>query len=255
VRFQLPGDTQLTDLILVAALLEHDSTPDSAIRKGFTAFNATLESKLNTSTLLELKGAKDNGDQSRVDQIVKEIRNAVTSAVTDAIAADEGISGLFINNDDPIDSAFLTFSANQFTHLIPSERFTLRFARKVKLADWQHGQPVEVTTDLFQIDGRIDVNPTGGTVVDLCQADVDRLKAAEDALKGAQTQITVLQQQLQHATPQQKPAIIQKIQAIGAQIDGLIAARDAAAAALQACRDRFRNHVPLGPTGPGVVLG
>jgi len=237
VRFQLPRDTQLTDLILLVALLEHDSTPNSAITKGFTAFNATLESELRIPLLQELEAAQAAGDSARVSQIISDVRGAVTSAVTDAIAADEGWRAIFTNNDDIIDAAFLTFSANRFTHVIPSERFTLRFARRV--ANPPHTEPPDHSTDLFRIDGRIEVVHNRDNVVDLCQSDVDRLKAAEDALKSAEVRRTLLQRELQRAAPPEKAAIAAQLEALGVQIDGLIAARDAAAAALKACRDRF----------------
>jgi hypothetical protein len=110
----------------------------------------------------------------------------------------------------------------------------------------------------YEIHGELRAQPVH---IDLCQAEVDRVKAAQTAVDAIDAQISALQSELGHASPGKKPFILSEIRRLRKEeLPVAMAALEDARQALRACSERRppildleSELAPIEPTTHGPV--
>jgi hypothetical protein len=226
VRLDKPDQTPL---FLVIALWENDDTPTAALQAGYTEFVTALPAEVGAQ-LLPLKQARDAHDDEALKAIIAIIKANVTSRVRSAI--ENALAGpqkalIFLgllDMDDIIDSNFQAFDGAAPATIAMTFR--------------------SGSTDLYEIDGRLDVRPV---LIDRCQSEVNAVKSAKAAVDEIDQQIDELKDERDKAPGKDKQFFQSQIDELN-NVDRPIAlvALATAQQRLAACRSRLP---PLGGNG------
>lgn len=242
LRQRFEDNLDVRRLILVVALLEHDETPEKAMKAGFQAFSSELAAAL-AENLLALSTADEEEEKVIVDAIQKRVESRVRSATENGLSSFEKakvVAG-FLNLDDPQGSAFRQFRpkgpvigpALVEGPVIEQENFepgsfTLSFEATGKVLG------LIDTLSRYEIQGQLQVRPV---VVDRCQPQIDAVNAAKAVVDGIDSEIKSLQDELQQASPAEKPFLVSEIKRLRTEeMPVAVAALDEARRDLQACR-------------------
>ena len=239
VRFE--DSLALRYVLLVVALFEKDETPEAAMWAGCQAFSSELRAAI-AERLSYLLGAIRSGNEDELDQLITEIKTQVrqhTESVTwNALTGWQKtrvVAGT-LDLDDFIGADYY-FSGPSHTILNLSLK-------------------TESSSDEYTIDGMLEIRPTGETV-DLCQAQVDRVKATKTVVDGIEGPLNVLKAELQHAAPAQKASIVAQITQLNQDLTIAMTALDEARQALQTCRDHWTklSETRAQSTATGLITG
>jgi hypothetical protein len=226
LRVRLDDNQNVRRLILAVGLWENDETPEAAMRAGYSAFVSELGRAIADNLLALNSATTDEERQPIIDEITRRVRQKVEAAIRDNLTSWQKVRVAVgtLNLDDFVDSDFKSFAE------LANQAFTLNFANR------------DVNpSDRYRIEGRLQAVRVR---VDLCQAQVDRVRAAQATVNGIESEIAALQAQLRGQGGAGEPSlpkafIIQEIRRLREEELGpaeaeLQAARDA----LTACRNR-----------------
>lgn len=236
--FDVPDISKLESIILVITLMEEDQTGGAAIKKGFEAYEQKMAEQLNLSTLFTIKLLKAAENQEQLDKLMNSLSDIVKDAVKAAIKATDSVFN-FIDPDDSIDTAFISFSSNKVGNVvtpIQPQDFTLSFTDTVKVPTNQPFGPqtIDKIMDNYFIEGSLRVIDVANAQP--CQAQIINASNAKAIVDSLNFQIGNLQNQLRMAFPTQKPAIIKQITVIEAKIPAAESNLVKANRALDVCR-------------------
>jgi hypothetical protein len=232
-RLKFDEITKIDQIVLIVTLLEKDLTSDFAIEDGFQAYNQEL--KLALSDFNFLSRLKSKIEEDRVEAR-KELKERVKSKVELAIGTFESL-----DPDDSISTEDITFESeikNGIKRIQP-QSFLLSFEHKAIIIP-DPAIPVghEITTDSYQIEGKIEIRDIPILPQDECQPQIDLVNLAQRAVNAIEAQIRSLQEKLEEASPIQKPSIIKKIATLEeVNLQNATTKLELAQQALQGCRN------------------
>jgi hypothetical protein len=268
LRVRLEDGLTIRRLILAVALWEEDETPDAAMRAGFQAFSSELRAAI-ADNLFALNQASEEEREAIIETIKASVSDRVRSSIENGLTGWQKARVLFglLNLDDFIDSDFknfpdllptpitLTFGVNPAGRLLFYRDTTQNGTGDVAnpsvigLGGWRDfkflfsgGNGIIYAVDQadrssneYEIHGELQAQPVP---IDLCQAEIDRVKAAQAVVDAIDAEISALQSELGHASPAEKPFIILEIKRLRVEeLPVAMAALEDARRALQACRE------------------
>lgn len=236
--FRFSDGLSMHNVILVIALLEHDETPERAVKQGYIAFRTEVPKAVGTlDRLLRLQSNDATVVNGAIAEVKTQVGDAVRAAIKNNLTAGEKLRVLIgtLNLDDEIAVSHLRFSQlTTSAGAVIDQPFSTLLVRKT-------GSSNKTVTDVYQLSGRFQ---TRRVVRDRCQAKVDAVKAAQDQVDAFQREIDELQEDFNGGDVNE---LIEKIRK--EDLEPALAALDAARAALAKCR---AGGVVIGGTG-GVV--
>jgi hypothetical protein len=209
LRTRFADDVERKHLILIVTLLEMDETPKGAMRAGFKAYVSELRAAFKDEflNLAQAELAHDEeGKQKIIERIKARIGAKTRAAIKDALSiSDKAKIALgFLDTDDFVGSAIITFGEGFFLNTPNSAPITLVFQAKgsrfvVSPPSFNSVQKVP-TLVRYHIRARLQARPP---IIDRCQSQVNAVRAAKAVVDGVEKEIKALQTLGQHTFPQQ----------------------------------------------------
>lgn len=241
-----PGELGVAAVGLLVTLLEHDATPEKALRAGHEAFAETVDAELNSFVDSIFPNLRDPTDEE-VEDIAKRIQKESIEAIRDELT---WYQELFGKHDDFFGHAHQLWRLSDIESIAaktpPEESVPPKRIHHEKHVFDPATQETIVLVNEYELFGRVRVERIS-PLPDHCQDELAVYEAAAKRLKDIDQAIATTQEELSTAPPSEKPGLIAEIKRLQEERAEALEAVGLAREAYEKCR----GGIVFGP-GPGT---